>query len=715
MKKKWFQFVIILLISISVILAFSESVKPQTINPSELEKWQLSIDLDVDKCSSDQQIKIGNEPLFCLKDVAELPHPDSPDYWQQHADKVRAKAQSFSKKLTDFANTSIPVEELQISGKLSPISRECKEKDEQNICEPLRYFFSKEIFYYGKNQYFNKNYKHQLMAIGITPKVGYYIDDLATKILEDTLEKKCMGKKDKQKQKCINNTLTKTTELETEIKKEKECQDQKKCQEKIENALKFAQKINDLKELNKLKNSQPEEFNKFKKSNEFYIKFNNQLTENLKMQAVKTKLEKLCNNENQDKERQCKNDQGTQVKSIIENILKDETLIEQELEKKCQEKDLKKQQQCKKNNEKEIEKQYQEYENIFYYKNLEKYIRFKIEQYRNNYGLKSSKKPLKDPEKSQGEQQSLNAEKLSGLSSQAVKVGDQTIFYIRTWHKGISPQERAKKTNEKIEKILNNEIDIQGLGIFGEFSGENNSTNNNGSSSKEEESSKVIKIISDYPFFTEEDKAIIQINKNDAILEGVDSTEILAKRRLEKIMTSISEYREKLLKQGYNYSNGLVGYFVKLNDKRIFYIKPDTDKGLFNSSFRATEISKRINRIADKPFFNQNALMVAYLIVDAGREEQTVCILPESWQFPVGKSREPSSEKQCTIKNLEENNKNLAIIYSPKIYSHVKKNKLIKIIQISDINIDKKNKLINFSWLLDKRKEKRQVSNKKIQ
>ena len=154
MKRKWFRFVVILLISVSVILAFSESVKPQTTNPWELDKWQLSIELDTEQCSPDQQIKIGSEPLFCLKDVANLPHPDSPDYWQQHADKVREKAQSFSNNLTDFANTSIPVEKLQISGGLSPVNRECQEKKGQNVCEPLRYFFSTQIFYETKKSVF---------------------------------------------------------------------------------------------------------------------------------------------------------------------------------------------------------------------------------------------------------------------------------------------------------------------------------------------------------------------------------------------------------------------------------------------------------------------------------------------------------------------------------------------------------------------------------
>ncbi len=259
------------------------------------------------------------------------------------------------------------------------------------------------------------------------------------------------------------------------------------------------------------------------------------------------------------------------------------------------------------------------------------------------------------------------------LSNQAVRIkGGRPIFYIRTWNKGLSPSERALRVSKKIEQIIEGEIDIQGLGIF-EPSTEN--IENERAITEHEEAitdnSKVIKIISDSKFLSESDKNIIEVTEYDALFEKEKNAAELAKTYLIEINNKVDEYKNNIPDIEKR------GYLVKFLKKPLFSINSG-DAAFHQASYRASEISDRIEMFAQKNIFlNPDKLVVAYPVEEGSNSQNDqntkLCILPESlngkdYQKFLKTNSNPDyiNKDDCQIEKLE-NNKNLAIIYSNEI------------------------------------------------
>ena len=177
------------------------------------------------------------------------------------------------------------------------------------------------------------------------------------------------------------------------------------------------------------------------------------------------------------------------------------------------------------------------------------------------------------------------------LSNQAVRIGREPIFYIRTWNNGLSPTERAEKVSKKIEEIINGEIDIQGLGIF-EKSIENTKIEDTEDEQTIIQNPKIIKIISDSKFLSEADKEIIEITENDAFFAGKKSASDLAQHYLIEINKFVTEYKN-LIEEA-----NIRGYPVNFLNEPIFFI--NSSFGFRQASYRASLISKRIEEFARK-------------------------------------------------------------------------------------------------------------------
>ena len=308
-------------------------------------------------------------------------------------------------------------------------------------------------------------------------------------------------------------------------------------------------------------------------------------------------------------------------------------------------------------------------------------IRDEIKAYRESFKLaKQENKGGKGDEKNKGdkgdEEDKREQEKIV-LSNQAVRIGMKPIFYIRTWNNGLSPTERADKVRKKIEKIVKGEIDIQGLGIF-EKSIENTEIENTEDEKTIIQKPKIIKIISDSKFLSEEEKQIIEITDKDALfarIEGVENAADLAQDYLIKINKFVTEYKNSIKKANKKgYKRGYPVNFLN-NPKPIFSI--NSGSGLFQASYRASLISKRIEKFAQKNLFLKlDRLVAAYPVGEElnSKDDKSkgLCILPESLKpedynkFLANNNPNNRNTNDCKIETLEAND-NLALVYSDEI------------------------------------------------
>ena len=317
-----------------------------------------------------------------------------------------------------------------------------------------------------------------------------------------------------------------------------------------------------------------------------------------------------------------------------------------------------------------------------------------IENYRNSFKFKPSQKSvvewkcnadshsqvIKDikDEKIKDEKQNSSATELNGsdsengserlnLSKQAVRVRGEAIFYIKTWNKGLSPSERAKSVSNKLEKIVDGDIDIQGLGIF------EHSFENTVNESSPNEKSKVIKIISDSKFLSESDKQIIEVTYQDALLADEEKVADLDRDYLianlaQDYLTKINKAINKLKKETPIENDR--GYSVKFLKEPLFSI--NSSGGLqWQSSFRASNISNKIEKYSKKYFFsNPDKLVAAYEV----GEGEGLCILPESIDqndfdtfkdnnYPIWKDK---NKNDCKVEELVQSG-DLYIVYSNEI------------------------------------------------
>ena len=211
------------------------------------------------------------------------------------------------------------------------------------------------------------------------------------------------------------------------------------------------------------------------------------------------------------------------------------------------------------------------------------------------------------------------------LSNQAVKIRGDILFYIGTWNNGLSPKERAEKVEEKINKIIEGKIDIQGLGLSEKFNPNNQSNTNEESKSQ---NSKIIEIIIDSKFLSDRDKKIIEVTDNDATFAGVENAETLAQKYLYIINKTISQYKQssQIIRER--------GFSVNfLDDELIIINSGEEEEGIYQPSYRASLISKRIETLAQEKFlFRLNKLVAAYPInydVEIN-QYKGLCILSES-------------------------------------------------------------------------------------
>ena len=306
---------------------------------------------------------------------------------------------------------------------------------------------------------------------------------------------------------------------------------------------------------------------------------------------------------------------------------------------------------------------------IFQREQIRKNINNAIVNYRKSFKLvlpdsnKSQTEETVPEDKRDKEDKGDNGDKLN-LSKQAVqisgKTGKEPIFYIRTWNNGLSPSERAKRVSEKIEKIIQGKIDIQGVGVF-EQSTEN--IENEGSTN---EQPKIIKIISDSKFLSEADKKIMQVTYQDALLAGKDNAADLAQEYLIEIDKLVAEHKsgtKNIEKRGYP---------VTFFKDRLFSINSGlgttkSGSNLYQASHRASEIADRIKKFAQKKLFLPPNRLVA--VYSKGKK---LCILPESLKaedyakFKANSNFDQKNNSDCKVEDLVRRS-DLKIIYGDEI------------------------------------------------
>ncbi len=640
-KTKLLLFLVI--ISLFLTLVFPGVTKSQDQAP-------FSIELDTDRCLEELTVKLKNTPLFCIQDTEILLDKKDPKFYEKKAQLLEKAADRFSRKIKLFADQEIKEYKLELSNGL--VKSE-KRKDNyyyltisyKKSSESSTDTDEDEIIKIGKISNPDSLEKEELLN-KIKEAIKNYRKDLLFSIQDYTDEcpEELIVKLDDRKLFCVVNT-------------EKELSDKKH--------FKYWQE-----ELKVLKDQASSYSKKIK---EFADKYNPvkdiDLPDSYKLSDIE------CTNNNNN------NNQYVLPKSKAKDnyyylpifYKEDSEYFDDKYNREIIRigKDFK---------EKDVSNEWKNKCNLI--KRGEKVrdtIRKEIKEYRKSFKLaKPEEQGNNKNQEEQGNNKNQEEQEKIELSNQAVRIkGGNIIFYIRTWNNELSPTERAKKVSEKIEKIVKGEIDIQGLGIF-EKSIENTEIENAEDEKNTIQNPKIIKIISDSRFLSEEEKRIIEVTDNDALfarIEGVENAADLAQDYLIKINKFVTEYKNSIKKANKKgYKRGYPVNFLN-NPKPIFSI--NSGSGLFQASYRASLISKRIEKFAQKNLFLKSNRLVAAYPVGEGLNSQDdknkgLCILPESLKpedynkFLANNKPKDNNTKDCPTATLERND-NLALVYSDEI------------------------------------------------